>query len=363
MTLLFIYIFMALTISFICSISEAVLLKVTPQFVESLKQANPQTYHMLKYQTTHVNKSLAAILSLNTIANTVGAAGAGGQAVALYGSIALGIVSAIMTVMILVFSEIIPKTVGAIYWRQLAPTVAHILKFLIVAMYPFVELSKWLTHGIRKKSHNKTSFKQDEFIAMAELGVREGFLKSKDSKILSNLFNLRATPIRTIMTPRTVVFSLPESFTVSDFFKENSDVPFSRIPIYKSSADDITGFVLTSDLLKAKIAGKHSQKLSDFKRDIRVVPDSISISRFFEYMLNNGVHLVMVVDEYGSIEGLATMEDVLETLLGLEIVDEVDSNVDMQELARSNWQKRAKKLGVKPNLSEKEPPENKKNKD
>lgn len=345
MTLLVIYILVALGFSFLCSIAEAVLLSVTSTYIALMEKEDRPSAPVLRALKDDISKPLAAILTLNTIAHTVGAAGAGAQAAAVFGNAYVGVASAILTFMILVFSEIIPKTLGAHYWRSLAPATAYGLKFLTLALYPFVMLSKKITGGL---THEPTlsGFSREEFSVMADLGAREGQLAEQESEILKNLLLLSETRVRDVMTPRTVVFCLPESFRVDEFFHKHDHERFSRIPIYRGDRGHITGFVLRSDLLLAQARGNTDSTLDNYSREMAAVLESMSLSQAFKEFLRLRTQILLVVDEYGGMEGILTLEDVIETLLGLEIVDEGDSIVDMQRLARRIRDQRLKKMGL-----------------
>lgn len=347
MFLLFIYIFIALGFSFLCSIAEAVLLSVTAPHIALLESQNKPSATVLRRLKDDINKPLAAILTLNTIAHTVGAAGAGAQATKVFGSAYLGIASAILTFLILVFSEIIPKTLGAHYWRQLAPSTAYALKLLVWVLYPFVKLTELMTRGLTE-GPTLRGVNRQELIALAKLSSQEGALADKESLIMQNLLQLRETPAKAAMTPRTVVFSIPQDMTVGDYFTRYEAKPFSRIPLYHSDVENITGFVLRSDLLLAKARGQDEKTAADFARKIPKILEQIDLARAFDRLLKERVHIMLVMDEYGGFSGVLTLEDVIETLLGQEIVDEVDRSEDMQALARKIWRRRAHKLGLGP---------------
>ncbi len=346
MFLLIVYILIALGFSFLCSIAEAVILSVTPVHISLLEQQRKPSGALLRRLKEDINSPLAAILTLNTIAHTVGAAGAGGQAAAVFGSAYLGVASAILTLLILVFSEIIPKTLGAHYWRQLAPATAYSLKWLVRGLYPFVKLSELLTRGL-SEGPTLRGFNRLELMAMAELSSQEGQLALKESNILKNLLRMHQVPVEAAMTPRTVVFSLPAELSVGEYFQRHENNPFSRIPVYQNDSENVTGFVLRSDLLLALARGQAEIPVADFRRDIFKILESIDISRAFDRFLQQRSHIMLVVDEYGGLSGILTLEDVLETLLGHEIVDEMDRAEDMQVLARKLWKQRAKELGLK----------------
>lgn len=349
MLLLILYILIAVCFSFLCSIAEAVLLSVNKPYIALLEQQDSSSGRLLRELKDDINKPLAVILSLNTIAHTVGAAGAGAQAVAVFGSVYVGIVSAVLTLIILIFSEIIPKALGANYWRQLAPITAVCLKFLIRLLYPFVLLSEFLI-GILPFKPTLHGFNQQEFAAMAVQGEQEGMLESHELSVLQNLFLLRDTQVKHVMTPRSVMFSLAEDISVSDFIQHHKERKFSRIPL--SAAEDeqhISGFVLRSDLLLQQAIGNGHCKLHKLRRKLPALVDAISLSKAFEKLLSNGMQIMLVVDEYGSTQGIITLEDILETLIGQEIVDESDTTVDMRKLARQLGRRRKKALGLKPN--------------
>lgn len=345
MPLLITYLITALSISFLCSILEAVFMSITSPYIAALKARGHRSGQLLHSLRQNIDRSLAAILTLNTIANTVGAAVVGGEVVSLYGEAYLGVASAILTFLILVMTEIVPKTLGATYWRQLAPVSAYILHYLTYLMFPFVMLSFLLTKKIAKQK-SLYSFNREEFTAFAELGVQEGQLKAQESKIVGNLLRLRTSTLKDIMTPRTVVFAVPETMTVSEFFAEYSNVSFSRIPVYQQNRDDMSGFALLSDILLAQARDQHQLPLSHFKRELKVLPSSLKLSRLFDFLLHSKYHIVLVVDEYGGIEGIATLEDLVETLLGFEIVDESERIEDLQALARRQGALKAKNLGI-----------------
>lgn len=349
MILLVTYVLIALGFSFLCSVGEAVLLSVTDAHVALLEQEGKTAGRRLRRLKADINKPLAAILTLNTIAHTIGAAGAGAQAAEVFGSRYVGVASAVLTLLILILSEIIPKTLGAVYWRQLAPSTAWLLKYLVIVLYPFVKLSEVLTAGMNHEG-TLSGFSREEIAAMADISSREGQIAEQESRILKNLLLLRDTRVSAAMTPRTVIFSLSENVTVEAFFHKYDQLPFSRIPIYDGEPEHITGFVMRNDLLLAQARGNRNAPLSNYRRDIKAIPVTMSLAEAFDQFLQLRVHIMLVVDEYGGVDGILTLEDVLETLLGLEIVDEKDDAVDMQKVARKLWQKRARQMGIDPAL-------------
>jgi CBS domain containing-hemolysin-like protein len=351
MLLLTVYVLIALGFSFLCSIAEAVILSITHPYISVLQQEGNRAAPILLKMKRDINDPLAAILTLNTTAHTIGAAGAGAQAAVVFGSGYVGVASGVLTFMILVFSEIIPKTLGANYWRQLAPATAYTLKFLIWILYPFVTMSALLTR-LLSRDHTHGQFRREEFTAMAEAGIEQGKLDPHESLILKNLFLLRETRVTDVMTPRTVVFTLDETLLVKDYFDEHNGSQFSRIPVYRENRDHVTGFVLRSDLLLSHARGNSESSLEIYRRDIPVLPDTSSLQAAFEFFLENRSHIMLIVDEYGSMSGILTLEDILETILGIEIVDERDSVDDMRKLARRLWIERANKMGLKVDIKE-----------
>jgi CBS domain containing-hemolysin-like protein len=347
MALLITYILVALVFSFLCSIAEAVLLSVTSPYVALLEKKSHKSGRLLRRLKADISQPLAAILTLNTIAHTIGAAGAGAQVTVVFGSAYLGIASAILTLLILIFSEIIPKTIGAHNWRRLAPATAYGLRALIFVLYPFVKLTKKMTQGLAEGPTLK-GFSRQEFAAMAELSTAEGQLAEREAEILRNLLLLRETGVRDAMTPRPVVFSLRRDISVQAFFAEHEQVRFSRIPLYREDPDELESFVLRSDLLLARAKGEGSAILAQFERPLPVLPESLSLAKAFNEVLKVRAHIVQVVDEYGVLAGVLTLEDIIETLLGLEIVDEGDEAVDMQDYARRLWRRRAREMGIDP---------------
>ncbi len=345
MLMLALYITLALGVSFLCSIAEAVLLSVTAPHIALLESEQKSSGPLLRRLKDDVNQPLAAILTLNTIAHTVGAAGAGAQAASIFGNEYLGIASAILTLLILVFSEIIPKTLGAHYWRQLAPITAWCLRLLIWALYPFVKLTELLTRNLTE-GPTLRGVNRNELIALAESGGLNGDLAVKESAIMQNLLRLRDMPAKSVMTPRTVVFSIPHDLSVGCFVQQFEDKSFSRIPVYQGDVENVIGFVLRNDLLLAEAHDQSARQIVEFLREIPKFLETMDLSQAFDLFLKKQTHIMLVVDEFGGMSGILTLEDVLETMLGLEIVDEFDPAVDMQVVARGQWERRAKKLGL-----------------
>ena len=343
MTLLIIYVFIALGFSFLCSVAEAVILSVSSAYISVSKQSGKASGRLLESQTDDINKPLAAILTLNTIAHTMGAAGAGAQAAVVFGDAYLGIASAILTLLILVFSEIIPKTIGATYWRQLAPATAHFLRFLVIVLYPFVRMSQWLTKGFTEESPFK-GMNRTELQAMTELSGQEGHIDETEAAMLRSMLGLESLTVKDAMTHRTVVFSVSENMTVETYFHKHDDQAFSRIPIYEENeSEKISGFVLKSDLLLAQARGNSQKNLSEYRKDMRAMLSSMPLNDALQYFLQSRSHMILVVDEYGGMEGILTLEDLLESMLGVEIVDEKDKTVNMKKLATMMWKRRERR--------------------
>lgn len=343
--LLVTYASIALGFSFLCSIAEAVLLTVSPSYIESLKETRAGQARLLEELKNNIDRPLAAILSLNTVAHTVGAVGVGAQAAAIWGDSGVGIASGVMTFLILVASEIIPKTIGAVYWRALAGPTAQFVRVLIALLLPLVWLSELITRVIAG-SENRHVVTREEVAAMAGLSNESGEMKTVESRMVKNLLALEKLTVEDIMTPRTVLIAFPRELTVGELMEKRPDLPVSRLPIYDESIDRVTGFVLKSDVLLAQARNEPDAQLMTLRRDLRAVPSTASLSKLFETLLGEREHIALVIDEYGGTDGLVTMEDVLETVLGMEIVDEADVIDDMQRLARQQWEQRAKALGL-----------------
>lgn len=346
MTLLITYLLVALVFSFFCSITEAVLLSLRPSFIRALEDRNPRGARILKHLRADPDRPLSAILTVNTIAHTVGAAGVGAQVAAVYGDNHLGLASAILTLLILVFSEIIPKSLGAVYWKQLALPLAPAILWLTRLLAPAVWASRQITRMmIGGSGAGHATFSRAEFEAMADVAAEEGQIDGKQRQIVGNILRLGDVRVRQIMTPRSVMFSCPEDITVRDFLNRHSDRPFSRIPVYAgSSTDDITGYVLKDDILLASVNGKDDTPLAQCRRDFMGLPDTMAVLEAFNRMAQDHQHVVLILDEYGTVQGLMSLEDVLETMIGQEIVDETDSEPDMQQLARRKWRDRLTSL-------------------
>ncbi|MDX1472301.1 MAG: hemolysin family protein, partial [Flavobacteriaceae bacterium] len=335
MGLLIFYALISIFFSFLCSILEAVLLSVTPTFINIKKQEGKHYADELEALKKDVDKPLIAILTLNTIAHTVGAILVGAQAKIIFNDEGNGvfIVSAIMTILILVASEIIPKTIGATYWKALANFTTKALNVLIFPL-------KWtgilyvlqLTTKLIGGTGHGSVLTREGFIAMTDIAHEEGVFQESESKVIKNLLNFKEIQAKDVMTPRTMINAVSEEMTVEEFFKQNSDIKYSRIPIYHEDMDNITGLVLKDEVFREMAFDNKTKKLSDIRREIIIVQRNMPIPSLFERLIESKNHLALVVDEYGSVSGLVTQEDVIETLLGLEIMDESDNVADLQNL-------------------------------
>ncbi len=344
--LLVAYILSSLIVSFICSVSEATLLTMTPSYVASIAEVDPKKAAILHdVKIDNIDQSIAAILTLNTVAHTLGSLGAGAQATIVFGSEWFGVFSACMTLLILMGTEIIPKTLGTLYWRRFSNPVAYFVKGVIFLLYPLIwvseKLTKLLTGG--KNAH---AFNRSEFAALASVGEKSGLIDPLESRIIRNLLAFGAIKVEDIMTPRSVIHAFDQTTTVVELLANRPKLMFSRLPIYDEDLDNVTGFVLKTDLLLAKANNHMDKSLESYKREITFVFSKMKLFDLLDSMLKTRIHIAMVVGEYGEVKGLVTLEDVLETLLGLEIVDEIDRVEDMQVLARQMMQRRSARLGI-----------------
>ncbi len=358
MGLLFGFFFASILFSFLCSILEAVLLSITPAYVGIQEQTDSHIAADLVRFKDDIDRPLAAILTLNTIAHTVGAIGVGSQAALIFGESMLEIagvpiislealIAGLMTLAILIFSEVIPKTIGANKWETLTPFTIASLKIMLVVLAPLVWTSQYITRHL-KKDKDKPVLSRTDFLAMAKLGTESGVLEESEQTIIHNLLRFSKVLVKDVMTPRIVVNTASEEITVREFQNVNSNLPHSRIPVYREKNDNITGYVLRDDILLNLAETQDHTLLKALRRDIVVVHRTVPIPDLLDTFLIKKEHMALVVDEFGGMEGIVTMEDIIETLLGLEIVDESDNEADMQALARSNWERRAKRLGIIP---------------
>jgi len=341
MTLLLFYLFFALSVSFLCSLLESVLLSVTHAYTALLIKNGKKSGQILKEMKKSINHPLAAILTINTIANVVGAAGVGAQSYHLFGSKWVAVTSATLTILILVCSEIIPKTLGTVYWKRIAPVAVYLLKGLIIITFPIVVILEAISRVIARKGH-QPKITREEIMVLAEIGESEGILLEKEARIMKNLFLLNEIRTEDILTPRSVILAFQKDQTVREIINGHRAIPFSRIPVFGEGLDDIIGILHRKQLLEAYYHRGEKEKLEKMVSPIFAVPESKSIADLLDEFISRREHIFLVIDEYGGTAGIVTLEDAIETLLGVEIVDEFDSVDDMRALAREKWKLRRK---------------------
>jgi CBS domain containing-hemolysin-like protein len=342
MGLLILYIIFALALSFFCSILESVLLSVTHAHVEIMKKRKLKSGFIMAELKNNVGQPLSAILTLNTLALTGGATLIGAQVNTLYGDQYTAIASGILTIFILIFSEILPKTIGAHYWKSLTPITAYVSKFLIAALYPFVLMSKSISQVLGAKRTVRIT--REEMLANVEIGETEGILHKKETLIIKNLLKLNSIYVKEVMTPRSVLVALQKDMTISQVMEEFKTIPFSRIPIYDNDLDNVIGMVFRYEFLELWGDDKQDAKLSEIMHPIHTIHQNHSISMTLDEFIKRREHMFLAVDDYGSTMGLVTLEDAIETLLGVEIMDETDDVEDMRKLALERWEKRKAEL-------------------
>ncbi|MCM1079822.1 MAG: CNNM domain-containing protein [Bacteroidales bacterium] len=335
MILMFAYLVGALFVSFLCSVLEAVLLSTPMSFITMKENEGAANAALLKEFKTNIDRPIAAILSLNTIAHTIGAAGVGAEAVKVFGAESFGIVSVVLTLLILVLSEIIPKTIGASHWRHLALPSTVVIRFMVIITYPLVRLSEYITKVFSSKE-SRLSVSREEVSAMVAVAFEEGVLRSQESKIIQNAFKLTSVSAVDIMTPNLVVVSVPDSMTVKEFFS-SVELTYSRIPVYHDNKDYIIGYVLKMTILELLAKDCFDTRMSEIMRPILSFDEKKKVFGIWRKMLEVKEHISVICDRYGCLRGIVTMEDVIETMLGEEIVDEVDVNVDLQKVAMDKF--------------------------
>lgn len=339
--LLIVYFFIAVGISFLCSILESVLLSLTPAYIASIKNTKPKTATLLKNQKKNIDKSIGAILTLNTFAHTLGAAGVGAEAVKIFGDEYMFYISAFLTILILIFSEIIPKTIGAYYWKSLSAISARLINVLIIITYPLLIIMKHITKLISPKNSSFTNISKEELEATVSLGEEAGLLKENDSLIIENILTLKKIKVKDIHTPRSVMFCLSKE-NLEKSFDKNSDVKlnlsklkeYSRVPIYEENIDNIVGIIFSKEYFYEYT--KENRKVENkLIKPVFKINENIPVSKLLDMFITKKEHMFIVVDNYDQTEGIVTLEDAIETLLGKEIVDEFDQNIDMRELAKN----------------------------
>ena len=346
---LLLYLFLALFVSFICSLLESTLMSTTLSYINLREEEGYKPALLMKKYKTETERPLAAILSLNTIANTVGASGVGMQATLVFGEVWFGVCSAVMTILILVFSEIFPKTIGTTYWKKLMGVAAHTIRILIIVMWPVVKLIELISRLFPEP--DEVAVSREEVIAMANVGEEEGVIEEDENKMIRNLMRLNEVKAYEVMTPRVVAAIAPEQMALKEYYDSDKYDHFSRIPVYAESPEFITGYVLRDDALE-ELTEDHFQKtLGEIKRPLLYFNEEANMGDIFDRMLQEKSQIGVVIDDYGCFQGVLTFEDVIETIFGFEIIDEMDVVTDMQQYARERWQQRQKKYRV---LSQKE---------
>jgi len=340
MTLLIVYVLIALGFSFLCSILEATLLTLSPTDIETSKRSGAKWAATMEKLKGDIDRPLSAILTLNTIAHTMGASGAGSQFQKMYGNVWLTAFSVILTLAILVFTEIIPKTIGARYSIALAGPTAWILPKLQWILFPLVWFCRQITRLLTFGKANAEPMHREELLSVARLGEKEGVLKESEGNMVRNVLRLGDIPVSDIMTPRPVMFILPGTMSLCEFAEVSAEQSFSRIPVYEGDVEKLDHFILRADALHACLKNE-SGSLESLRRPLPSIPRELSVETLFQQLIAGGHHLMSVHDEFGTTVGLVTLEDVLETIVGVEIVDEQDAVTDLQELARKRWSDRA----------------------
>ena len=343
MTALLVYFFIALVVSFLCSLLESVLLSVSHAHIAVLVKEGSKRGKLMFSLKENINRPLSAILTFNTIANTVGAAGVGAQTYSVFGSSWVAISSIILTLSILFFSEIIPKTLGANYTKSLVGFTAYMIRILIFLVFPMVFLGEKISKFLSRDNQDSSKASREELIAMAELSEDEGAIDSQEGDIIENLMKLDNILAEEVMTPRSVIFSLSDEDTVGKVVNKYSPLVFSRIPIFKNSLDQVIGFVHRYDLVNNQAEDQFNVTMSSLMEPVHTVKESDSVSTILDQFVKRRQQIFIVEDEFGTTTGLISLEDAIETLLGVEIVDEHDSVVDMRKLASAKLEKRQQK--------------------
>jgi len=346
MDLLLIFFVLSVGVSFICSVLESVLLSVNMSYVAVLEKERPTVGQLLRLHKENINKSIASILILNTIANTLGAAAVGAQAAMIFGNDAVVYVSVILTFAILFLSEIIPKTIGAIHWKALAPASAYAIRLLIWITYPIILSTLFVTNRISKGKDDSNSLTKKELLESMLLSEDDGVIDEKESDIIENILRLDDIKVGEVLTPRSVVFALDEKRTLKDIIDNEEEIfNFSRIPIFNDSIEDVTGIVLTKKIFKHAIQD-NSVTLESIKNDIFSINENVPVSKALDLFIAKKDHMFLVMDNYDQTEGIVTLEDCVETILGVEIMDESDSTEDMRELAKIKMKQKRKERAL-----------------
>ena len=346
LSLLFVFLFGAMIISFMCSILEATLMSTPLSYINMREDEGYKHAERFKQYKTENARPIAAILSLNTIANTIGAAGVGAQATQAFGSQWFGLVSAVTTILILVFSEIIPKTIGTRHWKKLMGFTTSTLRVIITVLFPIVWVVEKLSKSISDTDEEEATVSREEVAAMADMAEDEEVIDEDENKIIQNVIRLDDIKAEDVMTPTTVAAIAPEKMTLKQFYKDKRYSHFSRIPVYSDSDEFITGYILRSEALELLTEDKWNMTLGDIRRDIVMYREEMPVSEIWDSMLAGKQHIACVIDEYGSFQGIITLEDIIETIVGLEIMDERDDVADLRQLALDRWHQRQSRFKV-----------------
>lgn len=336
MTTLLVLFFLVILVSFLCSLVEAAFISASPSFIALALKEEAGYAKILDHLKDNVNKPITAVITFNTIANTLGSAAIATIAYDLYGNLGVSIITGTLTFGILILSEILPKILGATYWKTLIPFATYIIQTMVILIYPIVWLSEFIT-----KKFNVTSsggiITREEMIASAELSAEEGEIKKQESKIITNLLTLNSLFVSDIMTPRSVIFALEAEMNVADVHNKFKPLRFSRIPVYRDTLDNMIGITMRYQIHECVSMDQDSVKLGEITQPITQVSEKMTVAGLLEYLIKKKTHLAIVIDEYGVVTGLVTLEDAVETLLGVEIVDELDHVSDMRQFALDQW--------------------------
>lgn len=346
MALLIVFLLGSISFSFLCSILESALMSTPLSYVLIKEEEGYRYASLFKQYKQESARPIAAILSLNTIANTIGAAGVGRQATLLFGSQWFGLVSALTTILILVFSEIIPKTIGSTKWRHLMGFTTVALRAVIFITYPVVIVLEKLSSLI-SKDNEESVISREEVSALMNAAEEDEEIDEDENAMIQNIIKMDDIPVYEAMTPRVVAAVAPESMTVRSYYKDKKFKPYSRIPVYSESSEYITGYILRTDALQLLADDKFDSTLGSIKRPIELFKEDTMLGEVWDKMLANKEQISCVIDDYGAFQGILSMEDVIETIIGSEIVDENDVATDMQELARQRWRSQIRKNGNK----------------
>ncbi|MBS0662502.1 MAG: HlyC/CorC family transporter [Verrucomicrobia bacterium] len=329
---------LTLSLSFLCSLLEAIVLSTTSADIQGLRRRHPRRGELLELIKGRMDDTISAILTLNTIANTLGSMIIGGIAAHHFGDLGLGILTASLTIGVLVFAEVLPKSLGVAYRRSLLPHVVYPLWWIRRVLRPVAYVCRLIVRPFVPQRHVPQA-SEEEILLLAERGAEEGTLTKSESSIITNALALDDVRVSEIMTPRTVVTALSKAATVGDVFREFPNLPFGRMPVYGRNLDDIVGLARRRDLLKAKANDQDGATVESVMQEIHFIPQTVTVANALQVFLKTHQQLLVVVDEFGSTAGVVTMEDAMELLLGREIFEKDDVAVDMRELARAKQQK------------------------